>query len=151
MAWVSQGAAYSKSGTRSSYHTKAWSQISRIIFFEVYAIRYPILTIKIQINMYVYQKCPSLLHLGKIQVPLSQIFCFLSVQEMLCPAMFFGSVRMGGGGARFYLTWHLEFKSGKFQVKSRYHYVKKIVSWGRHTKLCLQSWFFEPIKIGGSI
>ena len=138
MVWVSQGAAYSKSGTRSSYHTKAWSQISRIIFFEVYAIRYPILTIKIQINMYVYQKCPSLLHLGKIQVPLSQIFCFLSVQEMLCPAM-------------FYLTWHLEFKSGKFQVKSRYHYVKKIVSWGRHTKLCLQSWFFEPIKIGGSI
>ena len=52
-------------------------------------------------------------------------------------------------GVGFYLTWHLEFKNGIFQVKSRYHYAKKFVSWGRYIKFCLHPCFFEPVKKGG--
>ena len=67
-----QSAAYHNQAQGLVIIAKRWSQISRIIFFEVYTIPYLILTINIQINVYVYQKSPSLLHLGKIQVPLCQ-------------------------------------------------------------------------------
>ena len=50
---------------------KRWSQISGIIFFVT--ISYIILTIDVQITVYVYQKRHYLLHLSKIQAPLGTI------------------------------------------------------------------------------
>ena len=50
------------------------------------------------------------------------------------------------GGVRFYPTWHFVLKNGKFQVKCRYHYAKKLVSWARDFKFWLQPRIFDTVK-----
>ena len=71
---------------------------------------------------------------GKIHVPLCQNLCFLSYRlQIWATAMFFRAGK--NGRVRFYPNWCFEFKNGIFQVqsqvKSRYHYAQKMVSWVR--------------------